>query len=125
MPSVPDAAAVGRPVGALRWLLAVTVGFAALLCGDAARSSGTVTFIVRGSHSVRLRVATDGERKIVAPCDSLPNRVLFDGELGVDQAMALPWNRCICFEHTMGSSRIDWEPARVSCQVPASIVIQN
>jgi hypothetical protein len=43
----------------------------------------------------------------------------------VDQAVALPWNRCICFEHTTGSSRIDWEPARVSCQVPASVVIQN
>jgi len=108
-----------------RWLLAGTIALAAVLCEDPARSSGSVTFVLRGSHSVRLRVATDGERKIVAPCDSLTNRIVFDGELGVDQAIAVPWNRCVCFEHTTGSSRIDWEAARVSCQIPASIVIQN
>ena len=106
-------------------ILAGAAGLVALLYAPSAAPAGSVTFVLEGAHSVRLRVSTRGDRRVTAPCDSLSNTVVFDGELAAGQPVTVAAVGCICFERTTGSSRIDWAPAQISCRVPDRIVIQN
>jgi hypothetical protein len=31
----------------------------------------------------------------------------------------------LCFEHTIGTSKIDWAPAQITCRAPDRVSIQN
>jgi hypothetical protein len=91
---------------------AVAIGIAAGIAempADA-ETDRPVFVVVVGHGSIRLRLAAG----ITAPCDSLENRMLFDGWVGVGRYALATHAGFVCYQHTSGALReSDWSLSRL------------
>jgi hypothetical protein len=109
--------------------IAGACSFARADAGAEDRLDRPVYVTVVGHGFIRFRLSAG----VVAPCDSLDDRMLFDGSLAPGRYAFSTGAWSVCYQHTSGALReVDWSTARIQPTVlgdkyghrcPARIVV--